>query len=82
MSTSYHQNTGPIFQTQFILDEVSVTCTLGLTNDLIDGDQPSAKPHLRKAKPNHVLKPFLALGWSPSINSLVNPRVHVRPRIK
>ena len=33
----------------FLLDEV-------LTNDLIDSDQPRAKPHLRKAKPNHVLK--------------------------
>ena len=32
------------------------TCTLGLTIDLIDGDQPRTKPHLRKAKPNHVLK--------------------------
>ena len=40
--------------------------TLGLTKDLIDGGQPRAKPHLRKAKPNHVLKPFLALGWPPS----------------
>ena len=34
----------------------SLTCTLGLTNNLIDGGQPRAKPHLRKAKPNHVLK--------------------------
>ena len=32
-----------------------LTCTTGLTNDLIDGGQPRAKPHLRKAKPNHVL---------------------------
>ena len=31
-------------------------CTLGLTDDLIDGGQPRAKPHLHKAKPNHVLK--------------------------
>ena len=30
-----------------------LTCTLTLTNDLIDGGQPRAKPHLRKAKPNH-----------------------------
>ena len=29
---------------------------LGLTNDLIDGGQPRAKPHLRKVKSNHVLK--------------------------
>ena len=33
-----------------------LTCTLGLTNDLIDGVQPRAKPYLRKVKPNHVLK--------------------------
>ena len=33
-----------------------LTCTLGLTNDLIDGGQLRAKPHLRKVKPNHVLK--------------------------
>ena len=34
-----------------------LTCTLGLTNDLIDGVQPRAKPHrLRKVKPNHILK--------------------------
>ena len=33
-------------------------CTIGLTNDLIDGGQPRAKPHLhvRKVKPIHVLK--------------------------
>ena len=33
-----------------------LTCTLELTNNLIDGGQLRAKPHLRKAKPNHVLK--------------------------
>ena len=33
-----------------------LTCTLGLTNNLMDGGQPRAKPHLRKVKPNHVLK--------------------------
>ena len=33
-----------------------LTCTLGLTNDSIDGGQPRAKPHLRRAKPNHILK--------------------------
>ena len=32
-----------------------ITCTLGITNALIDGSQPRFKPHLRKAKPNHVL---------------------------
>ena len=31
-------------------------CTLGLTSDLNDGGQPRAKPHLPKAKPNHVLE--------------------------
>ena len=34
----------------------SLTCPLGLTSGLIDGGQPRAKPHLRKVKPNHVLK--------------------------
>ena len=33
-----------------------LTCTLGLTNDLIDCGQLRTKPHLRKAKPNHILK--------------------------
>ena len=33
-----------------------LTCTLGLTNDLIDGRQPTAKPRLRKVKPNYLLK--------------------------
>ena len=55
----------------------SLTCTVGLTNDLIDGGQLRAKPCLRKAKPNHV-----SLGWPPSIKSLVNPTVHVIPRLK
>ena len=37
-------------------------CTLGwLTNDLIDGGQPRAKPRLRKAK-TCFYKLFLALG--------------------
>ena len=46
----------------------SLTCILGLTNNLIDGGQLRAKPRLRKVKPNHVL----ALGYT---------RVHVRPRL-
>ena len=41
-----------------------LTCTLGLTKDLMDGDQPRAKPHLRKVKPNqvsnNVFSPWLA----------------------
>ena len=44
------KHNGPIFQTQVILDG------LGLNSDSIDGGQPRAKPHLRKVKPNHVLK--------------------------
>ena len=32
-----------------------LTCTVGLTNDLIDSGQPRAKPHLLKAKPNPSL---------------------------
>ena len=43
------------FQTQFILDEV-YRVLLGLINNLIDGGQQRDKPHLRKAKPDHVLK--------------------------
>ena len=52
-----------------------LTCTIGLTNDLIDGGQPTAKLRLRKAKPSHVLKtvfsPRLAtvyhvVGWPKS----------------
>ena len=38
----------------------SLTCTLGLTNDVMDGGQPRAKPHLNKVKPNHVLKTVLS----------------------
>ena len=53
-----------------------LTCTLGLTNDLIDGGQPRAKPYLRKAKPNHVLRtvcsPWLATVY----------QEYVRPRLK
>ena len=52
-------------------------CTLGITNDLIDGGQLRAKPHLCKVKPNHILKAVLAPGWS----LLVNPVVHVRSNI-
>ena len=37
-----------------------LTCTFGLTNDLIDGGQPRAEPHLRKAKPNHVFQPVFS----------------------
>ena len=51
---------------------------LELTNDLIDGGQPRAKPKLCKVKPNHVLKtifsPRLATIY---IESLVNPRVYL-----
>ena len=58
-----------------------ITCTLGLTNDLIDSGQARAKLHLCKAKPNHVLKTALALGWllvnQVYIKFLGNPRVQV-----
>ena len=56
----------------------NLTCTLGLTNDLTDGGQLRAKPHLCEAKPDHVLNPFLVLEWPPSIKSLVNPIVHAK----
>ena len=41
---------------QLFKRSLSLTCTLGLTNDLIDGDQPRAKPNPRKVKTNNVLK--------------------------
>ena len=46
---------GPIFS-KAVYFRRGLTCTLGLTNGLIDGGQPRAKPNLRKAMPNHVLK--------------------------
>ena len=72
---------GPIFLNAVYFRR-GLACTLGFTNDLIDGGQPRAKPHLRKVKPNHVFKTILALGWPPSTTSLVNPRVHVTRRLK
>ena len=33
-----------------------LACTLGLTNDLIDGGQPRAEPHLCKVKLNRIFK--------------------------
>ena len=33
-----------------------LTRTIGLINILIDGGQPRAKPHLRRAKPHHIKK--------------------------
>ena len=42
-------------------------------------DQTYRADHLRKAKPNQALRRWdLALGWPPSIKSLVNPRVQSR----
>ena len=62
------------FILEFILDEVFN----GLSNNLIDGGQPRAKPYLCKVKLNHILKTmFLALGWRPSIKLLVNPRANI-----
>ena len=38
-----------------------LTCTLGLTNDLIEGGQPRAKPRIRKAKSNQtIFSPLLS----------------------
>ena len=37
-----------------------LTCTLGLTKDLIDGGQPRVKPHRRKASLKTVFSPRLA----------------------
>ena len=50
-----------------------LTCTLGLTNDLIDDGQPRANDPTYIANPN-LYRP-------PSIKSLVKPRAHVRPRL-
>ena len=49
------------FLNSLFLDEV--INVYSWANDLIDGGQPRAKPHLRKAKPNHVLK----TGFSPRL---------------
>ena len=58
-----------------------LTCTIGLANDLIDGGQPRVIKFetwfgfaLRRRG--------LACGWPPSIQALLNPRVHVRLRLK
>ena len=60
-----------------------LTCTLGLTNDLIDGGQPRAKKHDLFPLYVGVRRQGLALGWPPSINkSLVNPRVYIRLLLK
>ena len=69
---------GPIDILNAVYVRRGLTCTLGLTNNLIDGGQPKAKPHLRKAKPNHVLKSV----FSSQLKSLVNPIMHLKPRIK
>ena len=58
-------------------------CTLGLTNDLIDGGQLRAKPRVHKVKPDHVLKNL----FSPQVATVYqvvgyNPIVHVRPHLK
>ena len=56
-----------------------LTCTLGLTNNLIDGGQLRAKPHLCKAKANHALKTV----FSPRLavcQVIDYPKIlHVRP---
>ena len=58
-STRFSTKTGEILRADFlnaVYFRRGLTCTLGLTNDLIDCDQPRAKLHLGKAKSNHVLK--------------------------
>ena len=57
-----------------------LTSTLGLTNELIDGGQPRAKAGFKTRFDFALRRWGLALGWPPSIKSLLNPRVHVRPR--
>ena len=57
---TYRQNSQAGTVGRFLFNAVyfrrSLTYTLGLTNDLLDGGQPRTKPHLRKAKPNSALK--------------------------
>ena len=59
-----------------------LACSLGLTNDLIDGSQPRAKPHLRKAKPSHVLKTVFSPRLATVCQVVGYQRVHGRPRLK
>ena len=66
---------GPIFVITLYFRRGLTSCTLGLTNDLINAGQPRAKLHLCKATPNHILRTF---GQQLYIKSLVNPIVHVR----
>ena len=56
-------------------------CNIGLANDLIDGGQPSAKMVFKTLFGFTLRRCGLALG-RPSIKSLVNPRVHIRSRLK
>ena len=53
----FHVNSlGQFSEYSLFLDELS------LMNDLMVPNQGRTKPHLRKAKPNHVLKPFFPSG--------------------
>ena len=54
-ATVVGRNLGPIFLNAVYFRR-GLMSTLGLTNDLIDGGQLRAKPHLCKANQNHVLK--------------------------
>ena len=55
-----------------------LTCTIGLANNLIGGEQPRAKTCF-----GFTLHRWgLALGWPLSIKSLVNPRVCVRLHLR
>ena len=62
-----------LFKVNAVYFRQGLTCTIGLTNDLIDGGQPRAKTWFGFA----LRRWGLALGWPPSIKSLVNPRLHV-----
>ena len=57
-------------------------CNIGLASNLIDGGQPRAKVVFKTLFGFTLRRRGLALGRPPSMKSLVNPRVHVRARLK
>ena len=57
----------------------SLTYTLGLTNELIDGGQLRDKAVFETCFDFALRRWGLALGWTPSIKSLLNPKVHIGP---
>ena len=54
----------------------SLAPSLGLTSDLIDSGQPRAKPHLRKVKPNYVLKTILSPQLATVYQVVIYPKVY------